>query len=104
MKYHVLFILIWIFISDAVAGLTQSVYYIGALRVSESGSAIILQTKPPIIVSILPSGKTWPVLALDESGIIYAGNAVIDSSTGRMTSTPEKLMGLPQNTWISEKK
>jgi hypothetical protein len=103
MKYHVLFILIWIFISDAVAGLTQSVYYIGALRVSESGSAIILQTKPPIIVSVLPGGKTWPVLALDESGIIYAGNTVIDSSTGRTTSNPEKLLSLPQNTWISEK-
>jgi hypothetical protein len=103
MKYLKSSILSCLVMGKALAGITPFEYKLGMVRVSEGGSALTLHVKPKIIVSILPGGKTWPILALDENGIIYAGNAVIDSLTGRMKSNPEKLLGLPQNAWISEK-
>lgn len=103
LKYIKLYLFNWLFMAEALAGVKPFDFQLGDIRVSENESSIILHAKPPIIISVLPIGKTWPVLMLDEVGIIYAGNVVIDSATGWSKSYPEALLVLPHDTWIGEK-
>lgn len=58
-------------------------YKIGNTAFSEDMHRITIHTVPPTSIDILPGGKPWPLLALDESGHIYAGGEVIDAASGQ---------------------
>lgn len=69
-------------------------YQLEATRVTEDAQQIVIHAQPPVTVSVLPGGKTWPLLALDAGGRIYAGATVIDARTGRVTPG-EPALALP---------
>lgn len=79
----------------APAAVTAFDYHLGATRVSEDQYGIVIHAQPAITVAILPGGKTWPALSLDEAGRIYAGGTVIDGATGRVVSRSDTAVALP---------
>jgi hypothetical protein len=70
-------------------------YQLGRIAVRESESRIVIQTTPPLTIDILPGGKSWPILSLDEAGRIYAGNTVIDAVLGTREARPRAVLALP---------
>ena len=70
----------------ALAGVSTFNYQLGETRVSEDQQQIVIHASPSVTVAILPGGKTWPALSLDEAGRIYAGGKVIDGATGRVVA------------------
>ena len=79
----------------AMAGVTAFDYRLGATTVTEDQQQIVVHAQPPVTVAILPGGKTWPTLSLDEAGHIYAGATVIDAATGRHVSHTDAALALP---------
>lgn len=76
-------------------------YHLGAVAVSESEYDIVVHAKSPISVAILPGGKSWPILSLDQSGRIYVGNTVIDATTGRASTAALATLALPHGVQIA---
>ncbi|MYM97161.1 hypothetical protein [Duganella vulcania] len=64
---------------SAQAGVSAFDYRLGATNVSEDQYQIVIHAQPAVTVAILPGGRPWPALSLDEAGRIYAGGTVIDS-------------------------
>lgn len=58
-------------------------YKVGNTVFSEDMHRIVIETVPPTAIEILPGGKPWPLLALDERGHIYAGGEIIDAASGQ---------------------
>lgn len=58
-------------------------YRVGATVMSEDAHQIVVHAVNPVTISIQPGGTTWPVLSLDDTGRIYAGNIVIDAASGK---------------------
>lgn len=79
----------------ALADDTSFDYLLGATKVTEDRQQIVIHAEQPLAIAILPGGKTWPVLALGESGNIHAGGAVIDAATGRLLSQTLATLALP---------
>jgi hypothetical protein len=79
----------------ALAGVAAFDYHLGATRVSEDQYQIVIHAQPAVTVAILPGGKTWPALSLDEAGRIYAGGTVIDGATGRVVTRTDAALALP---------
>ena len=79
----------------ALAGVAAFDYQLGATRVSEDQHQIVIHAQPAVTVAILPGGKTWPALSLDEAGRIYAGGTVIDGATGRVVARADAALALP---------
>lgn len=71
-----------LFNADAQAQMEALHYRAGNVEFVEKVDQIVIQSDPPITVSVLPGGRAWPPLQIDESGRIFAGN-VIDSTTGK---------------------
>lgn len=80
---------------SAQAGVNAFDYRLGATNVSEDQYQIVIHAQPAVTVAILPGGRPWPVLSLDEAGRIYAGGTVIDSATGRVVSRTDAALVLP---------
>lgn len=57
-------------------------YKIGTIDFTETNDAIEIRIEPPVKIDVLPGGKTWPWLRLDESGRIFAGKLAIDPRSG----------------------
>ncbi len=76
-------------------------YHLGRIAVRESESRIIVQATPPLRIDIMPGGKSWPILSLDEAGRIYAGNVVIDAASGKHEAHPGTLLALPYDVDVS---
>lgn len=87
----------------AFAGVTPFEYHIGAVTASEYGRNIVLNVTPPVFVSIMPGGATWPPLSLDESGTIYAGNIIINSASGIAVKHQNATVILPYGIELSER-
>lgn len=85
----------------ALAGVTAFDYQLGATRVSEDQHQIVIHAQPAVTVAILPGGKTWPALSLDEAGRIYAGGTVIDGATGRAVARTDAALALPHGVEVA---
>ena len=85
----------------ALAGVTAFDYQLGATRVSEDQHQIVIHAQPPVTVAILPGGKSWPALSLDEAGHIYAGGTVIDNATGRALTSAGAALALPHDVEVA---
>lgn len=72
-------------------------YNLGKTPVSETDEKIVILTHQPISISILPGGRQWPLLTLDEAGNIYVGNVVIDGATGQAINDPKSTLVLPHD-------
>lgn len=79
----------------AQAGTATFDYRLGATRVNEDQHHIVIHAQPAVTVAILPGGKTWPPLSLDETGRIHVGGTVMDSATGRVLARTDAAMLLP---------
>jgi hypothetical protein len=79
----------------ALAGVATFDYQLGATRVSEDHHQIVIHSQPVVTVAILPGGKTWPALSLDEAGRIHVGGTVIDGTTGRVMARADAALTLP---------
>lgn len=62
-------------------------YKVGNVAFTEDSEKIRVQSERPITIDILPGGRAWPPLQLDESGHIFAGSTVIDPSTGKFAAS-----------------
>lgn len=85
----------------ALAGVAAFDYQLGATRVSEDQHHIVIHAQPAVTVAILPGGKTWPALSLDETGRIYAGGTVIDGATGRVVARADAALALPHGVEVA---
>lgn len=74
---------------------------LGATRLSEDQYQIVIHAQPAVTVAILPGGKLWPALSIDEAGRIYAGGAVIVSATGRVVTRPDAVLALPHGVEVA---
>lgn len=79
---------------NAQAGMKTLHYKVGNVAFTENVDQIQVQSTPPTTIEVLPGGKPWPPLRLDESGRIFAGTAVIDPDSGKLlnsgrTNAPE---------------
>lgn len=54
-------------------------FHLGAVRVTADAATMVIHTPVPLNIQILPGGHTWPLLALDEVGNIYAGDKIVKS-------------------------
>jgi hypothetical protein len=88
----------------ASADETSFSYHLGAMKVVEDYDKIVVHSTPPVAVSILPGGPTWPALSLDETGKIYAGNVVIDPATGILATNLAATLVLPYGLTVAETK
>lgn len=70
-------------------------YRLGTVAVTESEHRIVVHALPPIAVDILPGGKSWPILSLDESGAIRAGATVVDAVTAAASTDALATLVLP---------
>ena len=86
---------------SALAGVTAFDYQLGATRVSEDQYRIVIHAQPAVTVAILPGGRPWPALSLDEQGRIYAGGTVIDSATGRVVARADAALALPHGVEVA---
>ncbi|NVD72036.1 hypothetical protein HUX88_15955 [Duganella sp. BJB1802] len=86
---------------SALAGVNAFDYRLGATSVSEDQYRIVIHAQPAIAVDILPGGRSWPALSLDEAGRIYAGGTVIDSATGRVVSRADAALALPHGVEVA---
>ena len=77
------------------AGVAAFDYHIGAIRVSEDQRYIVIHAQRAATVAILPGGKTWPALSVDEAGRIYVGGTVIDGATGHVVASADADLTLP---------
>lgn len=59
-----------------------------------------MQATPQVKIDILSSGRSWPILSLDEAGEIYAGNAVIDTASGRHQLRAHAILALPYDVGV----
>lgn len=76
---------------DAQAGMSTLHYKVGNVTFAEDVDQIRINSTPSVNIDVLPGGKTWPLLQLDESGRIFAGPVVIDASTGKqIKSSPAR--------------
>jgi hypothetical protein len=91
-------------VPTAVADITSSSYHVGATKVIEVDHNIFVHSKPPVTVTILPGGTTWPALSLDEAGRIYAGNVVIDPARAKLTTNPKATLVLSHGVTITDAK
>jgi len=79
-------------------------YKVGNTAFSEDMHRITIHMVPPISIEILPGGKPWPLLALDESGQIYAGGEIIDAaSTQRKKELRPALARYPHGVQVEVK-
>lgn len=88
--------LMWIVLlacSTACAQSARTSYKIGGTLVQEDSESVVLHTNPPVHMQILPGGRTWPPLFIDENGSIYTGEGVFDSASGRLHHTAKKRSG-----------
>lgn len=91
MKKILFVIALFFLISGVNAQQYTSHYSIGQASFTESNIAlnIVVPNVPLIHLDILPRGKLWPSLIVDESGFIYAGNKIIDSKSGDIVSVDD---------------
>ena len=87
----------------AYADVTPYSYRIGAVTIFETEFDIVLHAAPPVTVAILPGGKTWPRLTLDDTGQMYAGNVLIAAATGRAATHAAATLVLPYGVAIRAK-
>lgn len=99
---NLLYIIIVALSPMAMAGGIPFEYQIGVVKISENDRKIVVNSTPPVAVSILPGGTTWPPLSIDEGGNIYAGNIVIDGATGTAVMHPKATLALPHGVEMSE--
>ncbi len=85
----------------ALAGVAAFDYQLGATRVSEDQYQMVIHAQPAVSVEILPGGRTWPALSLDEAGRIYAGGTVIDGATGRVVEHADAALVLPHGVEVA---
>jgi hypothetical protein len=85
----------------AMAGVTAFDYRLGETRATEDQQKIVLHAQEPVIVAILPGGKSWPALSLDEAGRIYVGGIVIEAATGRRLAQTEATLALPHGVAVT---
>ncbi|RFP14158.1 hypothetical protein D0T25_22010 [Duganella sp. BJB488] len=86
---------------SALAGVNAFDYRLGATSVSEDQYQIVIHAQPAVTVAILPGGRPWPALSLDEAGRIYAGGTVIDGATGRVVSRADAALALPHGVEVA---
>ena len=86
----------------ALADVTPVDYRFGATVFNDDGERILVHSRPPVTISILPGGATWPRLSLDDTGRIYAGNIVIDAATKRIVTRAATTLALPYDITIKE--
>lgn len=72
-------------------------YRLGIVPVSKTDEKVVIRAKPSVNVAILPGGRNWPPLFLDEAGRIYAGSVVIEGTTGRTLNFPKGKFALPHD-------
>ena len=82
-------------VQSALAGVAAFDYHLGATRVSEDQHHIVIHAQSAVTVAILPGGKTWPKLSLDEAGRIYVGGTVIDGATAQVVASADADLTLP---------
>lgn len=89
---------------DAQAQMATLHYKVGNVAFTENIDQIHVQSAPPVNIEVLPGGKPWPPLRLDELGRIFAGAVVIDPTTGKLlnSGSPEvssagNVVKLPSN-------
>lgn len=82
-------------VPPALADVTAFEYRLGGTTVSENQHRIVIHARTTVAISILPGGRNWPLLSLDEQGRIYAGNTIIDADTGKTVSYPQETLVLP---------
>jgi len=99
---YTLFIFCLFFTSTAIADMTPFNYHLGKILVTENEDQIKISTNPVFLVSILPGGKTWPLLSLDEDGLIYAGNSIIDPITATVVVRPKATFVLQYDVTVSD--
>lgn len=76
-------------------------YHLGDIVVHESERHMVVQATLPVTIDILPGGKSWPILSLDEAGRIYVGNAIIDATSGKHVVHPHAMLALPYHVVVS---
>lgn len=81
--YLIAGVFVW---GDAYAQSNAFTYKIGNTAVTETDELITVQSMPPVRVSILPGGHTWPPLSLDPAGRIYAGPTVIEAASAKSSA------------------
>lgn len=59
-------------------------YRLGNTAVTEDMRRMVIHAQPPQTVEMLPGGKPWPLVALDEAGRLYVGGSVVDTASGRL--------------------
>lgn len=100
----ILFLFVGLVTTVAMADATLFSYHLGATNVMDGYDSMVVQSKPPVNIAILPGGPTWPALSLDEAGSIYAGNVVIDPITGMLTTNPKATLVLQHGVTITDAK
>ncbi|MYN20302.1 hypothetical protein GTP81_26530 [Rugamonas sp. FT107W] len=101
MKFLGIFMAGFILAHSALADVHTFDYRLGATSVSEDQHQIVIHAQPAVTVTILPGGKAWPPLSLDEAGRIYAGGTVIDSATGRVAARADAALALPHGVEVA---
>lgn len=88
----------------AMADVIPFTYYLGAVAATEGEDNIVIHATPPFKVAILPGGKSWPILSLDETGRIYAGNTVIDAASGNARVITSATLALPHDVKVTARR
>lgn len=103
MKFHSI-ILCCVTLAPAVmAGAIKFNFRLGETVVTQNQRQIVIHAQTPVAITILPGGKTWPTLSLDEGGRIYAGGAVIEATSGRQLSYLSTTQVLPHDVDVNAK-
>ncbi|MES3021330.1 MAG: hypothetical protein V4857_07065 [Pseudomonadota bacterium] len=83
MKYLDL-IFLAVFVTQSALAQVQPMHYkIGSTVFVEDTERLVIQSTPEINVDILPGGKLWPPVVIDETARIFVGNVVVDAESGK---------------------
>lgn len=67
----------------ALAQTGNVTYKVGTTLVSQNNDELVFSTSPPLRVEILPGGRPWPPIFLDDELRLHAGDSVFNLKTGR---------------------
>lgn len=90
-----------VLVVSALPDATSFTYRVGATTVTEDRQQMLIHALAPVSVAILPGGKPWPLLTLDEDGRIYAGGKVIEAATGRLLREADATAALPHGVEVT---